>query len=68
MISCKIGGTNFTRSLLNMGPSVNILPNGVYDTCPLGELQPLFIKLSLANGSVRRPHDIVEDVIIKVES
>ena len=37
------------------------------DICPLGELQPLFIKLSLADGSVRRPHGIVEDVIVKVE-
>ena len=38
------------------------------DTCLLGELKPLFIELSLAHGSVRRPHDIVEDVIVKVEN
>ena len=30
-------------------------------------LQPLLIKLSLADGSLTRPHDIVEDVIVKVE-
>ena len=40
----------------------------MYDIFPLGELQPLFIELSLADGSVRRPHDIVEDVIVKVEN
>ena len=40
----------------------------MYDICPLGELQPLFIELSLADGSVRRPHGVVEDVIVKVES
>ena len=51
-----------------MGTSVNILPKGMYDTCPLGELQSLFIELSLADGSVRRPHGIVEDVIVKVEN
>ena len=51
-----------------MGASVNILPKGMYDTCLLGELQPLFIELSLADGSVRRPHRIVEDVILKVEN
>ena len=39
----------------------------MYDTCPLGELQPLFIELSLADGSVRRPHDVVEDVMVKVK-
>ena len=68
MISCEIGGRTFTRSLLYMGASVNILPKGVYDICPLDELQPLFIELSLADGSVRRPHSVVEDVIVKVEN
>ena len=68
MISCEIGGRNFTRSLLDMGASVNILPKEVYDICPLGELQPLFIELSLADGSMRRPHGVVEDVIVKVEN
>ena len=68
MISCEIGGRTFTRSLLDTRASVNILPKGVYDVCPLGELQPLFIELSLADGSVRRPHGVVEDVIVKVEN
>ena len=36
--------------------------------CPLGELQSLFIELSLADGSVRLPHGVVEDVIVKVEN
>ena len=68
MISCEIGGRTFTRSLLDTGASVNILPKGVYNICPLGELHPLFIKLSLAYGSVRRPRGIVEDVIFEVEN
>ena len=68
MISCEIGGRTFTRSLLDTGASVNILSKGVYDICPLGELQPLFIEMSLADGSVRRPHGVVEDVIVKVEN
>ena len=50
-LSCKIRGRTFTRSLLDTGATVNILPKRVYDVCPLGELQPLFIELSLADGS-----------------
>ena len=68
MISCEIGGRTFTRSLLDTGANVNVLPKGVYDICPLGEFQPLFIELSLADGSVRRHHGVVEDVIVKVEN
>ena len=62
-----IGGRTFTQSLLDTGASVNILSKGVYDTCLLGELQPLFIELSLADGFVRRSHGIMEDMIVKVE-
>ena len=68
MISCEIGCRTFTQSLLDTGANITILLKGVYDTCPLGEFQPLFIELSLADGSVRRPHHIVEDVIVKVEN
>ena len=68
MISCEIGDMNFTRFLLNTGASVNIIPKGVYNACSLGELQPLFIELSLADGSVRQPHNIMDDVIVKVEN
>ena len=68
MISCEIGGRTFTQSLLDTGASVNILLKGVYDIHPLGELQPLFIELSLADGFVRRPHGVVEDVIVKAEN
>ena len=68
MISCEIGDRTFTRSLLDTGASVNIPLKGVYDICPLDELQPLFIELSLADGSVRRPHGVVKDVIVKVEN
>ena len=38
MISYEIGDKTFTRSLLDTRASVNVLPKGVYDTCPLGEL------------------------------
>ena len=68
MISFEIGGRTFTRSLLDTGASVNILPKGVYDICPLSKFQPLFIEWSLADGSVRRPHSVVESVIVKVEN
>ena len=53
MISCEMGGKIITQSLLDKGASVNILPKGVYDICPLDELQPLFIELSFTDGSVR---------------
>ena len=67
MITSEIGGMSFTRSLLDTGASINILPKSVFNHHHVGELQPFLVELCLADGSVRKPHSIVEDVIIKIE-
>ena len=67
MITGEIGGMTFTRSLLDTGASINILPKAVFDRHHVGELQPFLIEICLADGSVRKPHGIVEDVIVRIE-
>ena len=67
MITSEIGGMCFTRSLLYTGASINILPKAIFDRHHVGELQPFLIELCLADGLVLKPHDIVEDVIVRIE-
>ena len=67
IITSKIGGMSFTRSLLDTGASISILPKGVFDRHHVGELQHFFVELCLADGSVRKPHELVEDVIVRIE-
>ena len=67
MIMSEIGGMTFTRSLLDIGASINILPKVVFDRHRVGELQPFLIELCLADRSVHKPHGIVEDVIVRIE-
>ena len=67
MIIIEIGRMSFIRSLLDTGASINILPKYVFDRHHIGELQPFLIELCLVDGSVWKPHGIVEDVIIKIE-
>ena len=67
MITSEIGGMSFTRSLLDTGASINILPKAVFDRHHVGELQPFLVELCLADRSVRKPHGLVEDVIVRVE-
>ena len=67
MIASEIGGMTFTRSLLDTGASINILPKAVFDRHHVGELQPFLIDLCLMDGLVRKPHGIVEDMIVKIE-
>ena len=67
MITSEIGGMTFTRSLSDIGASINILPKAIFDRYHVGELQPFLIELCLADGSMKKPHGIVEDVIVRIE-
>ena len=67
MIMSEIREMTFTRSLLDTRASINILPKAVFDRHHVGELQPFLIELCLADGSVRKPHDIVEYMIVRIE-
>ena len=44
-----------------------MLHKTVFDHHHVGELQPFFIELCLADGSVKKPHDIIENTIIWIE-
>ena len=67
MIMSEIGGMSFTRSLLDIGASINILHKAVFDRHHVAELQPFLVELCLADGSIRKPHGLVEDVIVRIE-
>ena len=50
-----------------LSASTNILPKSVFDCHHVEKLQSFLVELCLADGSIRKPHGIVEDVIIKIE-
>ena len=61
MITSEIGGMSFAKFLLDTGASINIFPKSIFDCHHVGELQPFLVELCLADGSIRKPHGIVED-------
>ena len=67
MITSEIGGMNFIISLLDTGASINILPKALFNRHHVGELQPFLMELCLADGSLRKPHGIVQDVIFRIK-
>jgi hypothetical protein len=66
-ITCMIGFSQIERALLNLGPSINLLPYSVYLQLGLGELKPTSKTLQLADRLVNIPWEIIEDVSIKVD-
>ena len=57
----------FIRSLLDTETSISSLRKVVFAHHHVGELQLFLVELCLADGSLRKPHDIVEDVIVRIE-
>jgi hypothetical protein len=66
-ISCMIGVSRIERALLDLGPSVNLLPYSVYLQLGLRELKPTSMTFQLADMSVKILRGIIEDVLIKVD-
>ncbi|XP_026435994.1 uncharacterized protein LOC113333804 [Papaver somniferum] len=65
-IPCIIGKTRFTRALLNLGASVNVMPSSIYDSLNLGPLKETRVVLELANRSNVYPKGIIENVLVQV--
>ena len=66
MMMSEIGGMTFARSMLDTRARINIFPKSVFDCYHVGELQPFLVELCLADGSIRKPHGVVEDVIVRI--
>ncbi|CAL1378683.1 unnamed protein product [Linum trigynum] len=66
-IPCVIGGTEFNKSLCDLGAGINLMPYSVYKKLGLGDvLKPTRITLQLADRSVKIPKGVVENVLVKV--
>ena len=68
LIGCEIGGMIFNRSLLDSGASVNVMPKALYDKFKFGDLEPIMLELQLADGSIKEPYGIMEDVVVTVKN
>ena len=67
MITSEIRGMTLSRSMLDIRGSIKILYKALFKCHHVGELQLFFVELCLAGGSVRKPHGVVEDVIVRIE-
>ncbi|CAH9146939.1 unnamed protein product [Cuscuta epithymum] len=67
-IPCKIGDTAFSKALLDLGASINVIPYSVYKSLQLGPLHQTGVVIQLADHSNTYPKGIIEDVLVEVEN
>ncbi|XP_015168673.1 uncharacterized protein [Solanum tuberosum] len=67
-VQITIGQTVHTRGLCDLGASINLMPQSLYQKLALGSPKRTTIILQLADRSIVRPEWVVEDVLVQVGS
>ncbi|XP_020208550.1 uncharacterized protein LOC109793496 [Cajanus cajan] len=63
----SIGNLSVSKALLDLGASINLMPLFMLKKIGEVEVRPTRMTLQLANRSIKLPHGIVEDMIVKVD-
>nr|XP_016502100.1 PREDICTED: uncharacterized protein LOC107820352 [Nicotiana tabacum] len=66
-ISCTIGSYAFAKVLCDLGASINLMPLVVYTKLGIGRARRISMLLQLADGTVKRPTGIPDDVLVDEE-
>ncbi|XP_009604131.1 uncharacterized protein [Nicotiana tomentosiformis] len=66
-IPCAIGLTSFTKSLCDLGASINLMPYAVFKKLGLGDPRPTTMKLLTADRTLKKPLGVIDDVLVKVD-
>ncbi|RDX60140.1 hypothetical protein CR513_61745, partial [Mucuna pruriens] len=65
-VPCTIGECTFANAMLDLGASINVMPNSIYKFLNFGDLGPTRMTIQLANKSVVQPLGVLEDVLVQV--
>ncbi|XP_022876911.1 uncharacterized protein LOC111395131 [Olea europaea var. sylvestris] len=66
-IPCAIGDLNFTKTLCDLGASINLMPLSIFEKLGMGEAKATTVSLQLADRSIKYPRGVVEDVLVQDE-
>ncbi|KAF5804656.1 putative retrotransposon gag domain, aspartic peptidase domain superfamily [Helianthus annuus] len=65
-VPCKLGNLNIPRAMLDLGASINVLPNSIFKTLNVGPLKRTGVVIQLADRSLVYPKGVLEDVLVQV--
>ncbi|KAJ0909570.1 putative aspartic peptidase domain superfamily [Helianthus annuus] len=65
-VPCKLGNLSIPRAMLDLGASINVLPNSIFKTLNVGPLKRTGVVIQLADQSLVYPKGVLEDVLVQV--
>ena len=66
-VPVQIGEVTFSRAMLDLGVSINVMPYSMYQSLEIGPLLETRTVIQLADRSTIYPKGLVKDVIVKVD-
>ncbi|XP_019165306.1 PREDICTED: uncharacterized protein LOC109161359 [Ipomoea nil] len=66
VVNCAIKDCGFQNALANLGASINIMPSHVFNRLKFPYISPTPLTVRLANGTVRYPRGVADDVLVKI--
>ncbi|GJU08296.1 reverse transcriptase domain-containing protein [Tanacetum coccineum] len=66
-LPCFINNMGFNEALADLGASVSVMPYSTYTTLGLGDLIPTRLIVELVDRMVKRPKEIVENVLVGID-
>ncbi|XP_048228281.1 uncharacterized protein LOC125369553 [Ricinus communis] len=67
-VPCIIGDLLISDALANLGASINLMPNNLFEKLGLTEPKPTRMSIQLVDRTVKYPREIVEDILVKGEN
>ncbi|XP_070018912.1 uncharacterized protein [Nicotiana sylvestris] len=65
-IPCTIGNFVFAKALCDLGANINLMPLAIYKRLRIGRARPTSMLMQLVDRTVKRPSDILDDVLVQV--
>ncbi|KAL4318333.1 hypothetical protein GQ457_18G009910 [Hibiscus cannabinus] len=66
-IECSIKHNYSTKTLCDLGASINLMPKSVFQKLGIGEAKPTTVMLQLADHSFVQPERKIEDILVRVD-
>ncbi|GKC25872.1 retrovirus-related pol polyprotein from transposon TNT 1-94 [Tanacetum coccineum] len=57
----------FDKALVDLGASVSVIPISTYTNLGLGDLVPTRLTIELADGTIKHPRGITENVLVRID-
>ncbi|XP_039140515.1 uncharacterized protein LOC120277731 [Dioscorea cayenensis subsp. rotundata] len=67
IIPCVIGDSTQERALADSGANINVMPYKLFLKLGLEDMRPTRMTIQLADRSIKKPRNVVEDVLVRVD-